>query len=433
MALETLALPPRYAEPELIGRGGMADIYAAEDTELGRRVAVKVLSERFAEDPDVRDRFKREALAAARLSGHPNIATIFDVGEAGSRAFIVMELLHGGAVADRMEAGPIPREQSVGWLGQAASALDAAHAEGIVHRDVKPGNMLLDERDDLKVTDFGIALVLDEAATGVTATGTILGTAGYLAPEQAAGERATAESDIYALGVVGYELLAGERPFARTSAAAEAAAHLHEPVRPPSEVAGLPPQVDPVFARVLAKDPSYRYGSAQDFVQDLSAALGGEEIAAAPTAVMAAGAAGATEVTQVAGRPHARPRRLRALPLAGAILLLAGGALAAVLVTHGQSPASGGVPPSTHPHVRPPHTSPTPAVNPPAPPPKPHGKAKGHSKHGKGKDKGHAAPFGHTTAPATTAATAATTAATTTEPTTTVTTTTIPTTTGTIP
>src|SRR5436190_17316388 len=201
MALHALALPPRYAAAELVGRGGMADIYAAEDTELGRRVAVKVLSERFAEDPDIRERFKREALAAARLSGHPSIATIFDVGETEGRPFLVMELVDGGSLADRIEAGPIPAEQALAWLGQAASALDAAHAAGIVHRDVKPSNLLLDPQEDLKITDFGIALVVDEAATRATVTGTVLGTAGYLSPEQAAGQRATAESDIYALGV----------------------------------------------------------------------------------------------------------------------------------------------------------------------------------------------------------------------------------------
>lgn len=427
MALHTLALPPRYADPELVGRGGMADIYAAEDTELGRRVAVKVLSERFAEDPDIRERFKREALAAARLSGHPNIATIYDVGETEGRPFIVMELADGGSLADRLEAGPVPSEQALAWLGQAASALDFAHGEGIVHRDVKPSNMLLDRQGDVKITDFGIALVLDEAATAATATGTVLGTAGYLAPEQALGKRATAESDIYALGVVAYELLTGERPFERPSAAAEAAAHLNEPVVPPSERAGLPPQADPVFARVLAKDAAYRYPSAAAFVDELSPALQGEEAATAPLAVAAAGA---TEITRVAPRSRSWRRQTRLVPVGLAALLLAGGALAAVLLTHSQSPASGGTPPATHPaHRVNAHPPPPPVVN---PPPAPHGKAKGHHKeHGKG----HGPPFTTgpgTTSPGTTtnrATTTATTNATTTLGTTTIT---LPTT-GTIP
>ncbi len=431
MALPALALPPRYADAELIGRGGMADIYAAEDTELGRRVAVKVLSDRFAEDPGIRERFKREALAAARLSGHPNIATIFDVGEVEGRAFIVMELVDGGSLADRIEAGSVPEDQALAWLGHAAAALDAAHAEGIVHRDVKPSNMLLDRQDDLKITDFGIALVLDEAATHATVTGTVLGTAGYLSPEQAAGQRATAESDIYALGVVAYELLTGGRPFARASVAAEAAAHVSEPVEPPSERADLAPEADPVFARALAKDPSYRYPSAAEFVQDLSAALRGEETVPLPVATAAVGGAGATEVTQVARRPARRGRRI--IPVALAALLLAGGALAAVLLTHSQTPP-GGTPatsqPRQHPRAHPP--PPTPAANPVPPPPAPHGKAKRHSKpkkHEK-KPKGHAAPLvsspGTTTGPGTTQAT------TTTEPTTTFATTTVQTT-GTTP
>jgi eukaryotic-like serine/threonine-protein kinase len=427
MVLSGLGLPPRYADAKLIGRGGMADIYAAEDTELGRRVAVKVLSERFAEDPDIRERFKREALTAARLSGHPNIATIFDVGETEGRPFIVMELVDGGSLADRIGAGPVPEEQALAWLGQAAAALDAAHAEGIVHRDVKPSNMLLDGQDDLKITDFGIALVLDEAATGVTATGTVLGTAGYLSPEQAAGQRATAASDIYALGVVAYELLTGERPFARASVAAEASAHINEPVEPPSERAGLASQADPVFARALAKDPSYRYTSAAELVQDLSAALRGEETVPLPVAAAGGGGAGATEVTRVAPPPARRARRV--LPITGAALLLVGGALAAVVLTHSQTPASGGTPVTSQPrnHAHPP--APVPAVNPPPPPPAPHGKGKGHSKPKKHeKEKGHAAALvsspGSTTSPGTT-----TQATTTTEPTTTAGTTTAQTTT----
>lgn len=427
-----MALPSRYAHAELIARGGMADIYAAEDTELGRQVAVKVLSERFAGDADVRERFKREALAAARLSGHPNIATIFDVGETENRPFIVLELMDGGSLAERIEAGSIPEAQALAWLGQAASALDAAHAEGIVHRDVKPANMLLDREGDLKITDFGIALVLDEAATAATATGTILGTAGYLAPEQAAGSRATTESDIYALGVVAYELLAGSRPFARRSVAAEAAAHMNEPVEPPSERAGLPTQADPVFARVLAKDPAYRYPSAAAFVRDLSAALEGEEVAAAPVAA-AAGAAGATAVTQVAARPPRRWRRPRFLPVAGAALLAAGGGLAAVLVTHSQNSPASTPPPSQPRHTAGAHTAPAPSpVSTPVTSPPRHGKAKGHSKkpkeHGKGKRKGHTAPL--TTSPGTTTAPGTTTQpGTTTSPTTTLATTTAPTTT----
>src|SRR6266511_310346 len=190
MAPETSALPPRYADPEFIGRGGMADVYVAEDVELERKVVVKVLADRAAGGEDVRRRFKREATAAARLSGEPHVVTIFDVGEWEGRPFIVMELVEGGTLADRLAAGPVPPEQALAWLEQAAAALDAAHAKGIVHRDVKPANLLLDPQGQLYIADFGIARILDEASPDETLTGTVLGTVGYLSPEQANGGRA---------------------------------------------------------------------------------------------------------------------------------------------------------------------------------------------------------------------------------------------------
>jgi tetratricopeptide (TPR) repeat protein len=252
----------------------MGEILLAEDQELGRKVAVKLLDERFARDEGFRRRFRREALTAARLSGHPHVVTIYDVGEWRERPFIVMEYLPGGTLAERARAGIVPREQALTWLGQAAAALDAAHAEGIVHRDVKPANLLLDSREELQVGDFGIARVADDATGAMTAAGTVLGTAGYLAPEQARGEKATPASDRYALGVVAYELLTGGRPFERGSATAEAAAHIHEQVPPASERGvGLPWPVDDVFERALAKDPARRYGSAAEFLQALQAAL----------------------------------------------------------------------------------------------------------------------------------------------------------------
>ncbi|HET9673471.1 MAG TPA: serine/threonine-protein kinase, partial [Gaiellaceae bacterium] len=207
MTVETDVLPDRYRGPRRIGRGGMGEIYRATDETLGRAVAVKVLAERYAGDEAVRARFTREALAAARLSGRPNIVTIFDVGEAKGRPFIVMEYLGGGSLDDRLRDGPIPAGQAVAWLQQAATALDAAHAEGIVHRDVKPGNLLLDRDGNLHVADFGIASAA--GMDSMTKTGTVIGTAGYLSPEQAQGDRASPASDRYALGVVAWELLTG--------------------------------------------------------------------------------------------------------------------------------------------------------------------------------------------------------------------------------
>src|SRR5262245_18309505 len=266
-------LPPRYGNVRPIAHGGMGEIFLATDRVLGRDVAVKVLAERYARDDQLRERFKREALAAARLSGNDHIVTIFDVGEHDGRPLIVMEHLAGGSL-ERRVAGrkPCAPAQVLDWLEQAASALDAAHAAGIVHRDVKPGNLLLDDRDEVKVADFGIATAA--GMDSFTQTGTILGTAGYLSPEQARGERATAASDRYALGVVAWELLSGRRPFERDSATAEAAAHVNTPVPSAHEAnPELPSACDAVFERALAKDPKARFASAADFVGELRGAF----------------------------------------------------------------------------------------------------------------------------------------------------------------
>ena len=274
MADGTDGFPSRYERPRRVASGGMGEIFVARDTTLGRTVAIKRLSERFARDEAVRRRFTREGLAAARLSGHPNIVTIFDVGEAGGRPFLVMEHLPGGTVAERAREGPVPHEQALVWLRQTAGALEEAHRNGIVHRDVKPANLLLDDRGDVRVGDFGIARIVEEGATHMTMAGTVLGTAGYLSPEQARGEPATPASDVYSLGVVAYELLTGGRPFEGGSATEEAARHIHQPVPPASERGvGLPRSVDRVFERALAKDPGGRYATPGALVSDLEAAL----------------------------------------------------------------------------------------------------------------------------------------------------------------
>ena len=333
MALGSVKLPSRYAGARLIGHGGMGDIYLAEDTVLGRQVAVKVLDERFAQDPDVTKRFTREALAAAKLSGHHNIVTIFDVDECDGRPMIVMEYLSGGTVAERAREGRVDREEALAWLEQTATALDDAHRAGIVHRDVKPANLLLDERNEVHVGDFGIARIVDESTAGMTVAGTVLGTAGYLSPEQARGEPATHASDIYGLGVVAYELLTGGRPFEGGSSTEEAAAHIHQPVPPASQrEVGLPHSVDRVFDRALAKEGAHRYRSARELVEDLRASLQPE---AEPTRIR-------TPPVATSGKPS-RPGSKRSMVpvLLGALTLaaLAAGGVVAAVVTSDDDPA----------------------------------------------------------------------------------------------
>lgn len=343
MATETGVLPPRYLEPERIGSGGMGEIYATTDELLGRRVVVKVLADRYAWDEGIRQRFTREALAAARLSGEPGAVTIFDVGKWSGRPFIVMEYLPGGSLEERLrKSGAQLPGQALRWLEQAAAAIDAAHRRGIVHRDIKPANLLLDAAGNVHVADFGIASAA--GLDSLTLTGMVLGTAGYLSPEQARGERAGPASDLYALAVVAYELVSGARPFANESATVEAAAHANVPV--PS-IGNQPPEVDAVFQRALAKDPAARYPTAAAFVSALRDALAGT-----PTRVMPA-----------AGHTGSGARRLA---IAAAFLLIAAGAgaVVAALVTGGRDKAS---PQIVTQHVTQKQTVTAPAPPPPAP------------------------------------------------------------------
>jgi serine/threonine-protein kinase len=308
--------PPRYRDPVRIARGGMGELYRAVDEELGRPVAVKLLAARYAGDKEVRARFRREALAAARLSGEPNTVAVFDVGEWRGTPFIVMEYLAGGTLEDRLRHGAQPPAEAIRWLEDAARSLDAAHRHGIVHRDVKPANLLLDDEGRVRVGDFGIATAA--GLDSVTVTGTVLGTAGYLAPEQAQGRATTAATDEYALAVVAFELATGRRPFARDSSAAEAAAHCYEPV--PSAVRQLPTlpgAVDGVFARALAKDPSARFPSSAAFVTALAGAW--TQSPSSQTRLIAAPDL-PTELTR------ARRRRSRTIAGAGLALLAASGA-----------------------------------------------------------------------------------------------------------
>ena len=236
MAAPRPSLPPRYAVQDLVAHGGMGDVFRAADERLGRTVAIKVLAERYARQDEFRKRFLREARTAATLTGEPNVVAIYDVGETtDGLPFIVMEYVPDGTVADRLATGPVPPDLAMRWLGQAAAALDAAHARGIVHRDVKPANLLVSSDGNLCFSDFGIARAAGDDT--LTAAGTVLGSTGYMAPEQARGESSTPATDRYALACVAFELLTGRRPFARETVAAEAAAHAYEPPPPVGDLA----------------------------------------------------------------------------------------------------------------------------------------------------------------------------------------------------
>jgi serine/threonine protein kinase len=315
-----IELPERYLHARHLASGGMAAVFAAEDVVLGRAVAVKVLSERFLTDLDAVRRFEREARAAAKASQHPNVVTIYDVGEHDGRPFIVMELMSGGSLATVLRDGRPSREDALRWIGEAAAALDHAHEHGIVHRDVKPGNLLLDERGRLGVADFGIARLAFESA--VTQTGQVLGTAAYISPEQARGEGVTAASDRYSLAVVAYELLTGTRPYGSGTFAAQARQHMEADPRPAAEHApDLPSNVDRALRRGLAKAPDARWPSATAFAEALGSADEREPAAASePTAPPTVPL---TPIRRSVPSPDPRRRRALLAPAAllGALLL----------------------------------------------------------------------------------------------------------------
>jgi serine/threonine protein kinase len=279
----------------------MASVWCAEDRLLDRTVAIKILAERFAHDQLAVRRFKREARAAARVCGHNHVVTVFDVGDAepaddpanAGRAFIVMEYLAGGTVADAIRVGAVRRHEALRWLAEAASALDHAHGCGIVHRDIKPANFLLDRSRILHVADFGIARLVSEDT--ITSSDQLFGTAAYLAPEQALGRPATSASDRYALAVAAFELLVGERPFAATHFAAQARQHVED--EPPSASErnhSLPAAVDPILQRGMAKEADARFETAGELVGALQRTL--SEVTASTTRRVAA-----------APRPPSRP------------------------------------------------------------------------------------------------------------------------------
>jgi beta-lactam-binding protein with PASTA domain/predicted Ser/Thr protein kinase len=257
----------RYKIVRKLGAGGMANVYLAEDQELGRRVAIKILNDRHANDDQFVERFRREAKNAAALS-HPNIVSIYDRGEAEGTYYIAMEYLDGRSLKELIVTrGPAPVPVAVDYARQILSALRFAHRHGIVHRDIKPHNVLVDGEGRVKVTDFGIARA---GASQMTEAGSIVGTAQYLSPEQARGTNVDQRSDLYSLGVVLYELLTGSAPFGGDTPVEIAMKHLSQVPEPPSvKRPNLPHDLDLLVVRALAKDPDDRYQSAEEMDADL--------------------------------------------------------------------------------------------------------------------------------------------------------------------
>jgi tetratricopeptide (TPR) repeat protein len=372
-----LTLPGRYLIRRHVATGGMASVWCGEDRLLSRTVAIKVLSERIADDPRAIRRFKREARAAARVSAHPHVVTIFDVGDTEApgeqdspSAFIVMEYLAGGTVANALRSDSVTRADVRRWLREAASALDHAHERGVVHRDIKPANFLLDRGRSLHIADFGIARLQSEET--ITSSGELFGTAAYLAPEQALGRDATSASDLYSLAVAAFELLTGGRPFTAPHFAAQARQHVEDhPPRASDRDRTLPAGVDQVLWRGMAKEPEARYATAGAFVDALERALDGDHTG--PTrplhargggvAAAAVGRTAAASPTRSASAGRRRTgRRAAALAAVAALAIVAVGVIVLITQLHGGSqPSSTGssvdhavvTPPArTHRHAR---------------------------------------------------------------------------------
>jgi len=269
----------RYRIVRKLGTGGMANVYLAEDEVLGRRVAIKILNDRHAGDEQFVERFRREAKNAASLS-HPNIVSIYDRGEAEGTYYIAMEYLDGRSLKELIVArGPAPVNVAIDYARQILAAIRFAHRHGIVHRDIKPHNVLVDGEGRLKVTDFGIARA---GTSQMTEAGSIIGTAQYLSPEQAKGAPVDQTSDLYSVGVVLYELLTGVVPFSGDTPVEIAMKHLSATPEPPSaKRAEVPRELDMVVMRALAKDPSDRYQSAEEMDADLARVAGGGAVSPA--------------------------------------------------------------------------------------------------------------------------------------------------------
>jgi eukaryotic-like serine/threonine-protein kinase len=345
-------LGERYQIGGVLGRGGMAEVHRGRDLRLNREVAVKVLRSDLARDPSFQVRFRREAQAAASLN-HPAIVAVYDTGEdrtaTGATPYIVMEYVEGDTLRDLLRReGRLRPEKAMELAADICGALDFSHRNGIVHRDVKPGNVMITPDGAVKVMDFGIARAISDSAATMTSTAAVIGTAQYLSPEQARGEGVDARSDVYSVGCLLYELVTGAPPFTGDSPVSVAYQHVREDPRLPSSInPAIPPELDAILMKAMAKNPANRYQSAADMRSDLLRAVAGQRVEATP--VM-----GDAEKTAIIGAPvggygpydddrwddedeaAARRRRRRVIAIVAVVgLLLLAGAIALALALSG--------------------------------------------------------------------------------------------------
>jgi eukaryotic-like serine/threonine-protein kinase len=349
-------LGERYQIGGVLGRGGMAEVHRGRDLRLNREVAVKVLRSDLARDPSFQVRFRREAQAAASLN-HPAIVAVYDTGEdrtaTGATPYIVMEYVEGDTLRDVLRReGRLRPAKAMELAADICGALDFSHRNGIVHRDVKPGNVMITPDGAVKVMDFGIARAVSDSAATMTSTAAVIGTAQYLSPEQARGEGVDARSDVYSLGCLLYELVTGAPPFTGDSPVSVAYQHVREDPRLPSSInPAIPPELDAIVMKAMAKNPANRYQSAADMRSDLLRAVAGQRVEATP--VM-----GDAEKTAIIGAPpggygsydddrwdeddelaeRRRRRRIIAIVAVVALLLLAGAIALALALSGGEDP-----------------------------------------------------------------------------------------------
>jgi serine/threonine protein kinase len=330
-----------YAVESVLGSGAMGVVYVARQRSPERRVALKLITPAFASDEVFRRRFLREATAAAAIE-HPHILPVYAAGESNGTLFMAMRLIDGRDLREILRSSEeLPLDRVERLVGQVGGALDAAHARGLIHRDVKPGNVLVTEQPDGEdadfcyLMDFGVSTWTASSAATITATGQMVGTANYMAPEQIEGGRVDGRTDLYSLGCVLYECLTGSAPFGGRSAPAILYGHLHEQAPAPSSIRpGLPPGVDGVMARALEKDPEERYPSCRALTQDLRSALTGST-ATLPTVTPVA-----TPRTTPSARSHGRSMRIAVIAVAAALLVVVAGLVYLSLREGGQPTGS---------------------------------------------------------------------------------------------